>query len=144
MTQQPLLQCAAFAVVVWVEWMALSVRSLDPNTFDRRAIELERTRTWRYGYVRQHLSGGLVRAMLGADTPPLVPVDAADTIAPTMVRELHKQQRAAAVESVLYASLWAIWFTGFLLIRRTLARVNPARRLQHLRAGAPAPPAQEG
>jgi len=143
MTRQRLLQCAAFAVVVWVEWMTLSVRSLHPDTFDVHAIELERTRTWRYGYVRQYRGGSLVRARLGADAPPLTPVDATDTIAPAKVHALHRQQRAAAVESVIYGSLWAIWFNGLLRLRRTLAQRNSARRLQRQHVRTPARP-QEG
>ncbi len=129
-TSGRLLQCATAALVVWAVWSSASVPRIDRDTFDTRAVELERTRTWRYGFVRNYRGELLVRTRLGAGAPPLGALAATDTIVSTMTRELHARQQRAAVQAVLYGCLWGLLFRGILGIRRML-RVNSTRRYRH-------------
>ena len=122
-TSGRLLQCATVALVIWAVWSSASVRRIDRETFDTHAVELERTRTWRYGYVRNYRGGLLVRTRLGAGAPPLAPIAANDTVAPIMTRELHAHQQKAAVEAVLYGLLWGLLFGGAFRLRRMIRRV---------------------
>ncbi len=117
-TSRRLLQCATLALVVWAVWSFASVRRIDRETFDTHAVELERTRTWRYGYVRNYRGGLLVRTRLGAGAPPLAPPAATDPIVLILTRELHARQQKAAIEAVLYGALWGLLFGGILRVRR--------------------------
>ena len=131
MKRRHFLQCGTVALVVWLVWLSASVRHTDRRTFDMHAIELERTGTWRYGYVPNYRGDILVRTRLATGAPPLAPVTADDRNVPMITRELHAHQQKAAVEAVLYGTLWAICLSGVLRIRRIFARVYSSRQQQH-------------
>lgn len=119
-TRRCLFQCAAVALVLCAEWLFASVRSIDESTFDERATELERTGTWRYGYVQLYHGAILVKTALVEGAPPLAPIDADDDIAPIMAQELRMVPRKAAFEIGFYAALWALWGALSRLRRRLL------------------------
>jgi len=127
LTRRRLFQCAAIALVLCAEWLVASVPSVDGSTFDERVTELERTRTWRYGYLLQYHGAVPVKTRLVEGAPPLAPIDADDEIAPIMAQELRLAPWKAAFEIGFYASLWALWSGGLSRLRRRLSGPDSTR-----------------
>lgn len=103
------------------------VRSIDESEFETYAVEIERSQTWRWGYVMPHHGAVLVKTRLAADAPPLAPIAADDWLTPIMAHELRLRPWKAAFEIGFYASLWALWSVGLARMRRRLSGADSTR-----------------
>jgi len=127
LTKRRVLKCAAVALVLYVIGAVAWVPSIDGPVFELYAVEIERTQTWRYGYVMPHHGAALVKTRLAADAPPLAPIAADDTLTPIMARKLRLRPWKAAFEIGFYASLWALWSVGLARFRRRLSGPDSTR-----------------
>lgn len=119
--------CLAIALVLIAEWRAALVTTVEAETFGEYAVEIERSGTWRYGYVLQRHGALLVKSRLGVGTPPLEPLDSSDEVAPVMVRTLRLIQWKAAFELSFYGLLWVIWDAGVTWWRRRYSSADASR-----------------
>lgn len=103
------------AVLLILQWSLAAIPTIDAAQFDRWAVELERSATWRYGYAQEYHGAVLVKAALSADATPLVP-PTGDRLAALMARELRTAPWKAGMELAFYAGL-------FLLGRHALPRL---------------------
>ena len=114
-------------LVTSMQYLLIAIPSVEPGRFDRRAREVQRSDTWRYGYVRQFHGAMLVKARRTKGEPAFVPPDPADRIAPIMLRELRTRRWKASLELVFYGLLVGVLKAG--LPRVTGARASRRSRL---------------
>ena len=135
LTRRRILQCVAIALVLGVEYLIASVSIIDGHAFNDGAVEMERTRTWRYGYLWQYHGAVLVKTRLVTGAPPIRPIRANDDIAPIMARELYLLPRKAAFEVGFYGSLWALWSGGLSPLRRRFSGTGSTPRRRSVAVG---------
>jgi hypothetical protein len=126
-TRRILFRCAAVALVLVAQWSIVSVPAIDTDKFDAWARELQRTKTWRYGYVLPHHGAVLVKTRWTGSALPFVPIAPDDRLSGVMDRELRLGARKAAFELLFYGSLWILAMTGLPRIARAMGGAAPTR-----------------
>jgi hypothetical protein len=116
-----LFRCAVVALVLFAQWGIVSIPAIDADTFDESARELQRTRTWRYGYVLPHHGAVLVKARNTTGAPPFVPIEPDDHLSAVMVRELRLGVSKATFELLFYGGLWLLAAAGLPRLIRAIA-----------------------
>ena len=125
--------CATAAAVVALQWLAFSFRiaEIEPEIYFRRAIELEVSADWRYGYVTSWHGAVLVKTPNRAQEVPEPPVDPEDEPDPEieqiMYQELKALNRKAVLELGLYLGSLLYAFFGMARLRYILLGQDPGR-----------------
>jgi hypothetical protein len=129
------LRVVGLAILVFWQWQLGAMPRVDAWSFDRFAVELERSQTWRYGYILQHHGAVLVKTRLTPGTAPLRPPRSDDRLAAAMILELRGASLRAPLELLFYVGLWGL--ARFVLPRISRPRVESAtsRRTALARAG---------
>jgi len=127
LTKRRLRKCAAVALVVYIVGAVAWVPSVERHQFERFAVELDRTQTWRYGYGSSHHGAFFMKTRMTADAPRLKPIAAGDTLTPIMARELRLLPWKALFELGFYATLWALWGIGLARFRHRLSGPDSTR-----------------
>lgn len=122
-----LFRCAAVVLVLFLQWGIASIPAIDADGFDQSARELQRTKTWRYGYVLPHHGAVLVKARNTAGAPPLVPIEPDDRLSTVMARELRLGPWKALLELLFYGGLWALTAAGLPRLARAIAGPTATR-----------------
>lgn len=130
MEWRPLVRCAAIALVLIAEWQAVQVITVEAEAFEEYAVEIERTRNWRYGYVLQRHGALLVKTRPDAGARGSATRVVNDAVAGEMSRALHLLGWKAVFELSFYGLLWVIWNAGVARWRRRFSSedASPWRR----------------
>ena len=113
--RQVVARVIGLALPLILQWMLVAIPTIDAEQFDRWAVELERSGTWRYGYAMEYHGAVLVKAPLQVSAAPFVPPKDGG-VATIMARELKTARWKAGIELAFYAGL-------FLLGRHALPRL---------------------
>jgi hypothetical protein len=125
--------CAAAVAIVAFQWLAFSfaITEIEPEIYFRRAVELEVSGEWRYGYVYLWHGAVLVKTPNLAQKvpePPVDPEDEPDLELDRIMREdLEALPRRGLLELLLY--LTCLGYACFAMgpVRRALQGTNPGR-----------------
>lgn len=116
------LRIVGVAILVFWQWQLGAMPHVDAWSFDRFAFELERSHTWRYGYILQHHGAVLVKTRVTPGAAPFLPPNPDDRLATAMTLELRGASVRAVLELLFYAALWGL--ARFVLPRTSWSRVQ--------------------
>ena len=95
------------AMLLAVHCTLADIPPISPRDFARRAVELERTPTWRYGYIMQFHAAVLVKSRTKPNAPPFLAPRTDDRFAAILTPEIHRRRPKAWAELILYLLLFA-------------------------------------
>ena len=104
--------CGRLVITLWaamllvVHFTLADIPSIGAAHFDRRAVELERTPAWRYGYIVEFHSAALVKSRTEPDAPPFLAPRIDDRFAAVLTPDIHRRRPKAWAELALYLLLF--------------------------------------
>ena len=126
-TRRRALAGVGLSCLLLLQGLLLSISTIDAGKFDEWAVEVERSSTWRYGYVAGRHGAFPVKAPLGADAAPFVPPEA-DGLSALIVRHMKTAPWKAGLEFGFYVGLFALGRYG--LPRLPWPRAAAQRRVR--------------
>jgi hypothetical protein len=101
----------AAILVASMQYVLVAVPSVEPGLFNRSAVELQRTGSYRYGYIRRH-GAILAKTRRSNSDAAFAARRPDDSIAPLMLFELRSRPVKATLELVFYAAVFAFCKAG--------------------------------